>query len=79
MAATYTAKGDSFVAGKPQVWTETRVRDIGNFPNYDLAPDGKRLAVFVADNDASEKPPTHLTFLLNFFDELRRRAPERSK
>jgi hypothetical protein len=25
-----------------------------------------------ADNASGEKPPTHLTFLLNSFDELRR-------
>jgi eukaryotic-like serine/threonine-protein kinase len=76
MAASYTAKGDSFAAGKPRMWTETRLRDIGPNSNYDLAPDGKRLAAFLADEQANgEKPPTHLTFLLNFFDELRRRAP----
>jgi hypothetical protein len=27
------------------------------------------------DNGNGEKPTTHLTFLLNFFDELRRKAP----
>jgi hypothetical protein len=27
------------------------------------------------DDASGEKPPTHLMFLLNFFDELRRRAP----
>jgi hypothetical protein len=43
--------------------------------NYDLAPDGKRLAAFVADDAEVEKLPTHLTFLLNFYDELRRKAP----
>jgi hypothetical protein len=62
----------------PVVWTETLLRAMIFFPNYDLAPDGKRLAAFVADNanDANgEKPLTHLTFLLNFTDELRRRAP----
>ena len=75
MAVTYTAKGDSFAAGKPRLWTETRLRGIGNFSNYDLAPDGKRLAAFVANDASAEKPPTHLTFLLNFFDELRRKSP----
>jgi hypothetical protein len=40
----------------------------------DVTADGKRLVAFVAD-DAGEKPPTHLTFLLNFFDEMRRNAP----
>jgi serine/threonine-protein kinase len=75
MAVNYTANGDSFAALKPRVWTETRFRDLGVYSNYDLAPDGKRLAAIVADDASAEKPPTHLTFLLNFFDELRRRAP----
>ena len=34
-----------------------------------------RLAAMVADDADGEKLPTHLTFLLHFFDELRRKAP----
>ena len=75
MAASYSAKSDSFAAGKPRVWTETRLRNIAFCPNYDLAPDGKRLAAVLADDASRQKELTHLTFLLNFFDELRRRAP----
>jgi hypothetical protein len=29
----------------------------------------------VADDANGQKPLTHLTFLLNFFDELRRKVP----
>ena len=75
MAVSYTAKGDSFAAGKPRLWTETRLRPSGTLSNYDLAPDGKRLAAMVDDDADGEKLPTHLTFLLHFFDELRRKAP----
>ena len=57
------------------MWTETRLRSTGIGANYDLAPDGKRLAAMVADDASGEKMPTHLTFLLNFFDELRRKVP----
>jgi serine/threonine-protein kinase len=74
MAVSYSAKGDSFAAGKPRVWSETRVLNSGGDPVYDLAPDGKRLAAILASDQAGGEP-THLTFLLNFFDELRRRAP----
>jgi len=63
--ANHTAGGDSFAAGKPLVWTMTRVRKTGVNTNYDLAPDGKRLAAFVADDTNGEKPLTQLTFLLN--------------
>ena len=76
MAAAYTAKGDSFAAGKPRVWAEIRIRAAGWGPNYDITPDGKRLAAIVADDSTGGKLPAHVTFLLNFFDELRRKAPE---
>jgi len=73
---SYSAKGESFASGKPRVWAETRLQPfIGNVSNYDAAPDGKRLAAILADDE----PPTHLTFLLNFFDELHRRAPAGGK
>jgi serine/threonine-protein kinase len=79
MAVSYTVihqtGGDSFAAGKPHVWTEVRLRSLATPSNYDLAPDGKRLAAMLPDDASGDKPHTHLTFLLNFFDELRRRAP----
>jgi hypothetical protein len=80
MAVGYSVKGDSFAARKPRVWSETRLSNGAGMPVYDLAPDGKRLAAILASDQAGgEKPPTHLTFLLNFFDELRRRAPAGGK
>jgi hypothetical protein len=36
-------------------------------------PDGKRFAVF--EPEGEQKPETHVNVLLNFFDEVRRRAP----
>jgi eukaryotic-like serine/threonine-protein kinase len=74
MAASYTAKGDSFAAGKPRMWPVVRLHDANAFSTYDLAPDGKHLAAILAEA-GGQSGPTHLTFLLNFFDELRRRAP----
>jgi Tol biopolymer transport system component len=78
MAVSYTAKFDSFVLGKPRVWSETRLQNTGIVSNYDPAPDGKRFAAMV-DEAAGAKPSTRLTVLLNFFDELRRRAPAAGK
>ncbi|MEZ5356864.1 MAG: protein kinase [Bryobacteraceae bacterium] len=75
LAVDSTARGDTFVASEPRVWTETRVQRYSVYANYDVAPDGKRLAVIVPPAAGGEKPVTHLTFLLNFFDELQRKAP----
>jgi serine/threonine-protein kinase len=41
-----------------------------------LAPDGKRFVIFPRPEAATQaKGNLHVTFLLNYFDELRRRAP----
>jgi WD40-like Beta Propeller Repeat len=75
MVADYTAQGDSFTAGKPRLWSLAQILAPTGVYNMDVTADGKRLVAFVADDANGEKPPTHLTFLLNFFDELRRNAP----
>ena len=76
MVATYTTKGDAFAAEKPRLWAERRFLDTGTLPNFDLAPDGKRFAVLMAPGEeAEQQAQTHVTFLLNFFDELRRKVP----
>jgi Tol biopolymer transport system component/predicted Ser/Thr protein kinase len=76
MVADYTATADSFSASKPRVAASVRMIDAAGIPNWDLAPDGKRFAIFPAPNQAAEdKGSVHVTFLLNFFDEVRRRIP----
>jgi hypothetical protein len=70
MVASYRANGEAFVASKPRRWAEKK--DVSQL--FDLAPDGKRFAV-VQEGASDQKGPQHVVFLLNFFDELRRRAP----
>ena len=78
MVADYTATSDSFVSGKPRVWSEKQIRDLGSVANLDLAPDGKRFAMLaLPEATKQEKGSVRVTFLLNFFDEVRRRIPER--
>jgi serine/threonine-protein kinase len=78
MVTDYTVKGDSFAVGKPRVWSEKKLADFGlvGVQNYDLAPDGKRIAALMPAEVAEAQPAqNHVIFLENFFDELRRRAP----
>ena len=44
MAVDYTVKGDSFVPGKPRLWSDKQISNAVS--NLALAPDGKRFAVF---------------------------------
>jgi Tol biopolymer transport system component/tRNA A-37 threonylcarbamoyl transferase component Bud32 len=75
MVADYTIQGDSFSAGKPRAWSPTQVRRTSVNQNFDLAPDGKRVAFFPRPAEPQSQGSLHATFLLNFFDEVRRRVP----
>jgi serine/threonine-protein kinase len=74
MVASNRARGGSFVAETPRIWFE---KGLANFPStrsYDLAPDGQRV-VALMPADTPEEHHDRVIFLLNFFDELRRRVP----
>ena len=75
MTASYAVKGTTFVADKPRVWIATLGVDLdGN--DWDLAPDGKRIAVVIPEGSAQAPQAEHvIVMLLNFADELRRRVP----
>lgn len=79
MVVDYISNGDSFVPGKPRLWSDKRIlfrEGGGPFPPYDLAPDRRRFAVLLySDRTAEYERSIRLTFLLNFFDELRRKVP----
>jgi serine/threonine-protein kinase len=76
MVVNYSTKGDAFVFGKPRVWSEKRIFFGGPMSGCDLAPDDKRFAVMLyPDGSVEQKPVTHVTFLLNFFDYLKQRVP----
>ena len=80
MVASYTVKGDSFAADKPRVWSEKKIADVGLIANYDLAPDGKRIAALMsAETAEGQKAQNHVIFLENFFDEVRRRTATQAK
>jgi hypothetical protein len=63
MVADCAVKGDSFVSGKPRAWSETRLANLG-VVNFDLAPDGKRIAAIVPAKGAwraAGAEPRHLS------------------
>jgi serine/threonine-protein kinase len=75
MVVDYTVDGATFVPGKSRLWSDKQLFYAGS-PHLDLAPDGKRFAVFTLPEVApGEKGSVHVTVLLNFFDELKRRLP----
>jgi hypothetical protein len=62
------------------VWSEKRIVSVGLLANYDLAPDGKRIVALMPTETAEgQKAQSHVIFLENFFDEVRRRTVTQAK
>jgi serine/threonine-protein kinase len=79
MVTDYVASGNSFHPGRPRVWFGGRLFTPSAAPFLDLHPGGTRFAVFSLPASEEGGPSVHMTFLLNFFDELRRRIPAGGK
>jgi eukaryotic-like serine/threonine-protein kinase len=80
MVTKYTVKGDLFIADKPRVWFEKQLANTGVAMNFDLAPDGKRCIVLMpAENPEPRETQSHVRLVVNFFDEVRRRAATQGK
>jgi Tol biopolymer transport system component len=72
MAVDYRVTGDALEAAKPHQ-TLIHVANMSSAMSFDLAPDGKRFLITRAEAP-QDAGPVHVTFLLNFFDELKRRV-----
>ena len=81
-SAFYVTRGDTFTSERPQLWSKERLADLGvaGAQNFDLAPDGRRVAAIMPAPGASgEDRRHHVVFLDNFVDELHRRVPVASR
>ena len=71
MRVGYSISGNSFVAEKPRVWATNVRTDSG----FDIAPDGRAAVNARIATPGAQAGEHSVVFVLNFFDELRRRAP----
>jgi Tol biopolymer transport system component len=75
MAITYTVVSGSFVAGKPRAWSRSAIADTGVLANFDVSSDGRRIvALLPAAKPGDDQTQNHATFILNFFDAVRRQV-----
>jgi len=73
-----TATSDTIACSNTRRWSDRQWTDPiqGPLPNVDLAPDDRRFLVVEYGGAGTGQPgAVRVTFLLNFLDELRRRAP----
>ena len=81
MVVPFEVKAGAFVPGEPRPWAAgwqlPRYDASYTLRNFDVSPDGHRILALEPPADAPDRPRTTATLLLNFFDELQRRAPAR--
>jgi serine/threonine-protein kinase len=73
MTVSYRTDGNLFQAGNPRLWSQRRLANTGVLPNFDVTPDGKRVAALMPAVRQKDQPVNEVTFLLNFSDEVRRK------
>jgi dipeptidyl aminopeptidase/acylaminoacyl peptidase len=72
--ANYKIAGGSFHADKPQLWSSGMTAFLGFARDFDLHPDGRRVAILKAP-EVQTHTLDKVTFIFNFSDELHRIAP----
>ena len=79
MAVDYQEQGNTFLASPPRVWAAAPIGTTAFPRNFTIAADGKRFAVLPPRTASGEDGSVHVTFVMNFLDELRRRVEATAK
>ncbi len=74
VVAKYAVSGSTFQAQTAELWSNDVTLTPTANGDFDLSPDGKVVEALVAAPSASDPRQMRVTFLLNFFDELRRQT-----
>lgn len=74
MVANYTTSGAAFQPQAPRLWFDARLAETGVLPNFDVGRDG-RIAALFSPNQVGQQDDHHVTFVMDFLAEVRRRAP----
>jgi eukaryotic-like serine/threonine-protein kinase len=78
MASSYRIDRGKFVADTPRQWMPLTVGDAGVLPSFDVTPDGERImALLPAGRREDGQSKNHVTVVLNFHEEVRRRLSAR--
>ena len=75
MVTNYSAKGDTFSSDQPHKFADKKLAVLQTNGTYDVAPDGRIVGLFPSEAaPGAERAQSHVTFLINFADEIARRV-----
>jgi eukaryotic-like serine/threonine-protein kinase len=73
MVENYTTTGGVFQSQPPHLLVDAQLAETGVLPNFDVGPTGKIAGLF-SPNQAGQQHDHHVTFVMDFLAEVRRRA-----
>jgi serine/threonine-protein kinase len=77
MVVRYKIAGASFTVSEPGPWSELTLADTGVLPNFAVDTSGERVLALMPAPQHPPQAPDHVTVILNFDEQLRRRAASR--
>jgi serine/threonine-protein kinase len=77
MVVSYKIAGESFTPSEPQPWSQHTLADTGVLPNFAVDASGERILALMPTPPKDPQSPNHVTVILNFDEEVRRRDPSR--
>jgi serine/threonine-protein kinase len=77
MVVSYKTAGESFAPSEAQPWSRQTLADTGVLPNFAVDASGERILALMPTAPRNPQSANHVTVILNFDEEVRRRAASR--
>jgi hypothetical protein len=77
MVLTHKTVGETFTVSVPRPWSQHTLADTGVLPNFAVDVSGERILALLPTPPAHPQSANHVTVIMNFGEEVRRRAASR--
>jgi serine/threonine-protein kinase len=76
MAVDFRVAGGEFTPDPPKLWVDAQLADTGMGPGFEVAPDGRLVALMAPSGSLPPQSASNVTLVLNFLSEVKRRASQ---
>ena len=74
MAVDFKVVDGEFQPDSPKPWPDAQLADTGMGPGFEVAPDGRLVALMPPSGSLPTQGASNVTLVLNFFSEVKRRT-----
>jgi serine/threonine-protein kinase len=76
MAVDFRVVNGEFRPDPPTLWADAQLADTGMGPGFEVAPDGRLVALMAPSGSRPRQDASNVTLVLNFFSEVKRRTSQ---